>query len=56
MVTVPDGRQGLDQPRRIGVAGGAQHGFGCDERGSFSKPDYELAQQRTLDFFAKNLG
>jgi carboxymethylenebutenolidase len=35
---------------------GAQHGFGCDERGSFSQPDYELAQQRTLDFFAKNLG
>jgi carboxymethylenebutenolidase len=35
---------------------GAQHGFGCDERGSFSKPDYELAQQRTLAFFAKHLG
>ena len=34
---------------------GAGHGFGCDERGSFSKPDYELAQQRTLDFFAGNL-
>ena len=35
---------------------GAQHGFGCDERGSYSKPDYELAQKRTLEFFAKNLG
>lgn len=35
---------------------GAQHGFGCDERGSFSKPDYDLAQQRTLEFFAKHLG
>ncbi len=34
---------------------GAQHGFGCEERGSYSKPDYELAQQRTLDFFAKHL-
>jgi len=34
---------------------GAGHGFGCDERGSFSKPDYELAQARTLDFFAKHL-
>jgi carboxymethylenebutenolidase len=34
---------------------GAQHGFGCDERGSFSKSDYELAQQRTLSFFAKHL-
>ena len=35
---------------------GAGHGFGCDERGSYSKPDYELAQQRTLEFFAKHLG
>ncbi len=35
---------------------GAQHGFGCDERGSFSKEAYELAQQRTLAFFAKHLG
>ena len=35
---------------------GAQHGFGCDERGSFSKPDYELAQSRTMAFFAKHLG
>ena len=35
---------------------GAQHGFGCDERGSYSKPDYELAQKRTLEFFAKLLG
>ncbi len=35
---------------------GAGHGFGCDERGSFSQPDYDLAQQRTLDFFARNLG
>ena len=35
---------------------GAGHGFGCDERGSFSQPDYELAQQRTLDLFARHLG
>ncbi len=35
---------------------GAGHGFGCDERGSFSKPDYDLAQKRTIDFFAKHLG
>jgi carboxymethylenebutenolidase len=34
---------------------GAEHGFGCDEPGSFSKPDYDLAQQRTLDFLAKHL-
>jgi carboxymethylenebutenolidase len=38
------------------VYAGAGHGFGCDERGSFSKPDYELAQTRTLDFFTKHLG
>jgi carboxymethylenebutenolidase len=35
---------------------GAQHGFGCDERGSFSAPDYEVAQQRTVELFAANLG
>ena len=38
------------------VYAGAQHGFGCDERGSFSKPDAELAWDRTLGFFAKHLG
>jgi carboxymethylenebutenolidase len=36
------------------VYAGAQHGFGCDERGSYSKSDYELAQQRTLAFFVKH--
>ena len=35
---------------------GAEHGFGCNERGSFSMPDYELAQTRTMEFFAKHLG
>ena len=35
---------------------GAQHGFGCDERGSYSRLDAELAWGRTLDFFAKHLG
>ena len=44
------------QPKaEVYVYEGAQHGFGCDERGSFSKPDYELAQQRTIAFFAKHL-
>ena len=37
------------------VYAGAGHGFGCDERGSFSAKDAELAQQRTLAFFAKHL-
>mgnify|MGYP003334327691 CR=1 FL=1 len=40
----------------IHVYMGAQHGFGCNERGSYSKPDYDLAQSRTLEFFTKNLG
>jgi carboxymethylenebutenolidase len=45
------------QPKaEIYVYQGAGHGFGCDERGSFSKPDYELAQQRTLEFFARHPG
>lgn len=39
----------------IFVYEGAQHGFGCDERASFSAPDAKLAQSRTLEFFAKNL-
>lgn len=44
------------QPKaEIYVYAGAQHGFGCDERGSFSKPDYDQAQQRTLAFFAVHL-
>jgi carboxymethylenebutenolidase len=44
------------QPKvEVYVYMGAQHGFGCDERGSYSAPDYELAQQRTLEFFGKHL-
>jgi carboxymethylenebutenolidase len=38
------------------VYNGAGHGFGCDERGSYSKPDYDLAQERTIAFFAQHLG
>ena len=40
----------------IHVYAGAHHGFGCDERGSFSPTDAALAQQRTLAFFAAHLG
>jgi len=44
------------QPKvEVFVYRGAQHGFGCDERGSYSRLDYELAQQRTVEFFAKHL-
>ena len=34
---------------------GARHGFGCDERASFSAPDAALAWERTLAFFTKHL-
>lgn len=34
---------------------GAQHGFGCDERASYDKPSSDLAWQRSLAFFGKNL-
>ncbi len=45
------------QPKvEVYVYDGAQHGFGCNERASYSKPDYDLAQKRTLEFFAKHLG
>ena len=44
------------QPKcEVYVYMGAQHGFGCDERGSFSAPDYKLAQKRTAEFFATHL-
>jgi carboxymethylenebutenolidase len=45
------------QPKvEIHVYPGAQHGFGCDERSSYSAPDAALAQERTLAFLAKHLG
>lgn len=34
---------------------GAQHGFGCDERASYDKTSSDLAWQRSLAFFSKNL-
>ena len=40
----------------IFVYPGAQHGFGCDDRGSYSAPDAALAQTRSLAFLAKHLG
>jgi carboxymethylenebutenolidase len=39
----------------IFVYEGAQHGFGCDERGSYSAKDAAQAQERTLAFFDKHL-
>ncbi len=34
---------------------GVGHGFGCADRDSFNKEAYEIAQKRTLEFFAKYL-
>jgi carboxymethylenebutenolidase len=34
---------------------GAGHGFGCDDRASFDRTAYELAQSRTLAFLAKTV-
>jgi len=40
----------------IFVYKGAGHGFGCDERDSYSAPDQQVAQTRSLAFLAKHLG
>lgn len=40
----------------IFVYPGAGHGFGCEDRASYSPPDAELARQRSLAFFARHLG
>ncbi len=40
---------------QVYVYPGAGHGFGCDERGSFSQTANDLAQQRTLAFFDEHL-
>ena len=40
----------------IFVYAGAGHGFGCEERGSYVPADAARAQERTLAFFARNLG
>ncbi len=34
---------------------GAGHGFGCEERSSYSPKDAELAELRSLAFFAEHL-
>ena len=40
----------------IFVYPGAQHGFGCNDRASYSAPDAALAQTRSLAFFQAHLG
>ncbi|WP_297368853.1 dienelactone hydrolase family protein [Acidocella sp.] len=42
---------GLD----VFVYEGAQHGFGCEARASYSRKDWELAELRSLTFFAEHL-
>ncbi|WCM88050.1 dienelactone hydrolase family protein [Acidovorax sp. NCPPB 3576] len=34
----------------------ADHGFNCDQRGSYDEPSATLARERTLAFFAKHVG
>ena len=34
----------------------ADHGFNCDERGSYDAPSASLARARTLDFFTQKIG
>jgi carboxymethylenebutenolidase len=34
----------------------ADHGFNCDERGSYDAPSAALARTRTLDFFKQQVG
>jgi carboxymethylenebutenolidase len=34
----------------------ANHGFNCDQRGSYNEAAAKLARQRTLEFFAKHVG
>jgi carboxymethylenebutenolidase len=34
----------------------ADHGFNCDQRGSYDAAAAKLAQERTLDFFRKHVG
>ena len=34
----------------------ANHGFNCDQRGSYNEAAAKLARERTLDFFAKHVG
>ncbi|WP_298283690.1 dienelactone hydrolase family protein [Acidocella sp.] len=42
---------GLD----VFVYEGAQHGFGCEARASYSRKDWELAELRSLTLFAEHL-
>ena len=34
----------------------ANHGFNCDQRGSYNEPAAKLARERTLAFFARHVG
>ena len=34
----------------------ADHGFNCDQRGSFNAPSAKQARERTLEFFRKHVG
>ncbi len=40
----------------VHVYAGANHGFNCDQRGSYNAEAATLARERTLAFFAKSIG
>jgi carboxymethylenebutenolidase len=39
----------------VHVYQGAEHGFGCEARASYSRKDWELAELRSLAFFAEHV-
>ena len=49
--TIRKAQPGID----VYVYEGAEHGFGCDARASYSRKDWELAELRSLAFFAEHL-
>ena len=49
--TIKAAQPGVD----VFVYEGAQHGFGCEARASYSRKDWELAELRALAFFAEHL-
>jgi len=41
--------------RNLRLSPDAQHGFNCEERGSYNEAAAKLARQRAYDFIAKHL-
>jgi carboxymethylenebutenolidase len=54
-VTAIDEIKAAQPGAAVYVYAGAGHGFGCADRDSFNQAAYDLAQERTLAFFAQHL-